>query len=226
MCHRENQTNEDDPCMANPRPQPPASSSDFKSLQSKSEATELLQRLTSIFPESQVVVETNILAVLTPCNVQDSQFHWAHPDEISVAHHKTLVHEEHLTKVLQEKHGGLEVRVEKSVFLERNVYARKIFLVSPDGTTVAHAILLAFLDRLPAAVGEGVREEKVPFGRLLMQHVSERCVHLMSCWHVELGRDLEPHLCSQAHRRTSGRVVTIECAGKVAAEVLEILRVE
>ena len=45
--------------------------------------------------------------MLTHCNVQDSQFDWAHPDEISVAHHKTLVHEEHLTKVLQVSVVGL-----------------------------------------------------------------------------------------------------------------------
>ena len=45
-------------------------------------------------------------------------------------------------------------------------------------------MLLANLASLPPAVGEGVRAERVPFGRLLMDHVRDRCVLLRSCWRV------------------------------------------
>ena len=141
---------------------------------------------------------------------------------------------------------------------DARMYSRRIFLTAPDGSPhalggqrVGHAILHTDLDRLPAAVREGVRAEKIPFGRLLMDHVRERCVLLRACWRVELsptlladflklraaGAPIERGVagwrgedCSiRGHDgvaldgMTYGRTVTIVCDGQIAAEVLEIM---
>lgn len=37
---------------------------------------------------------------------------------------------------------------------------------------------------------EGVESEKIPFGKLLMDHVKERCVLFKSCWQVDIGKSM------------------------------------
>ena len=54
-------------------------------------------------------------------------------------------------------------------------YSRSIALREPGGGAIARAILHADLNRLPAVVREGVIEQGIPFGKLLMDHVRERC---------------------------------------------------
>ncbi len=81
------------------------------------------------------------------------------------------------------RHGKIDVRVVE-VKRSGSLYSRKIYLHAPCGKLLAHAILHAYLDRLPLAVTEGVCTEKIPFGKLLMDHVKERCVKLKVCMYV------------------------------------------
>jgi len=69
--------------------------------------------------------------------------------------------------------AGLDVVVDRSCVHDGevgsgNVYSRRIFLTAPQscpdqlpGRRVAHAVLHTNLDRLPRAVSDGVRSEKV-----------------------------------------------------------------
>ena len=76
-----------------------------------------------------------------------------------------LFHEEHLTGVMERRHSGVSVKVLASRCLSDSLYCRRILLQAPCGKFVAYAVLLANLDNLPDAVRDGVREEKIPFGR-------------------------------------------------------------
>eukprot|EP00290_Baffinella_frigidus_P047568 CAMPEP_0180380832 /NCGR_PEP_ID=MMETSP0989-20121125/26279_1 /TAXON_ID=697907 /ORGANISM="non described non described, Strain CCMP2293" /LENGTH=244 /DNA_ID=CAMNT_0022380381 /DNA_START=51 /DNA_END=782 /DNA_ORIENTATION=+ len=167
----------------------------------------------------------------------DCEFTWVPASSIPGSFRALLVHEEHLTKVLLDKHGGLDVRVVESKYLENDVYCRQIFLVTPSGALVANAVLRVDLLKLPEAVREGVRAERLPFGKLLMDHVAERCVVLKSLWRARLAPDLlaayapppgaalppGAEAWGLGEGESYGRTISIKCDGQEAAQVLEVI---
>lgn len=91
--------------------------------------------------------------------------------------------------MLEDRHGNIDVQVARVMQNhggEDGKYSRSIFLRAPGGGVVARAVLHADLDRLPEVVKRGVVEEGIPFGKLLMDHVKERCVRLEALWRVAL----------------------------------------
>ena len=169
--------------------------------------------------------------------VGECDFTWVPASSIPGPFQALLVHEEHLTKVLLDMHGGLDVRVVERKYLENDIYCRRIFLVSPSGALVANAVIRVDLLKLPEAVREGVRAERVPFGKLLMDHVAERCVVLKSLWRARLAPGLlaayapapGTSLPSGAEAwglgegESYGRTISIKCDGHEAAQVLEVM---
>lgn len=139
-------------------------------------------------------------------------------------YHHLLNHTEHLTKVLQDLHGGLDVKVMESD-CRGDIYARRTLLVAPSGSPVGYAIIVVDLTKLPPAVKKGIEGEVIPFGQLLMDHVHTRCVKLNACWKVQIGKDLEQLLGIGAQQAgvTFARTIVIQCDGQDAAEVLEIV---
>lgn len=171
--------------------------------------------------------------------ILEAGFQWIHSSAVPGVFRSLLVHEEHLTKVLIDKHGGLDVRVVESKYLDEDLYCRKIFLIAPNGDHVANAVLRVDLAKLPPAVRDGVRAERIPFGKLLMDHVAERCVVLKALWRVRLDPDLAaaydpvpssspaapaaPAQWGLSPGESYGRTISIMCDGRDAAQVLEVL---
>ena len=217
---------------------------EFEHLQTRADAETMLSMLVALFPEGQGGGARGARAGAAGAvgggrssGIGGSRFAWVRPEDVpaspsrsSLSFRESLVHEDHLTKVLQEQLAGacsvdsapraapvcggspaparscrsrvrsaglagtariaregralrrprarsapgLDVTVDRS-FLhdgaggdDGHLYSRRIFLTAPEGAPhglaghrVAHAILHTNLDRLPVAVRDGVRSEKV-----------------------------------------------------------------
>ena len=119
---------------------------------SQNEIHDMLDRLLHLFPSKE---ET-----LTPTN-----FRLVSGIDLPTPYDELLFHEEHLTGVMERRHGGASVKVLESRCITDSLYCRRILLLAPCGKAVTFAILSANLDNLPEAVRAGIREEKIPFGR-------------------------------------------------------------
>ena len=125
----------------------------FSSLdQTSNESYDLLHRLVRLFPSDDG-------------RTLERSFRLTSGLDLSPPFDTLLFHEEHLTGVMERRHGGVSVKVLTSRCLSDSLYCRRILLQAPCGKYVTYAVLLANLDNLPDAVRAGVREEKVPFGR-------------------------------------------------------------
>ena len=222
-----------------------ARAKEFEHLHTRADAEAMLGMLVALFPEGQGGGARGARGACGGAagaagggsNSSGSRFAWVRPEDVpaspsrsSLSFRESLVHEDHLTKVLQEQLAGacsvdsapraapvcggspaparscrsrvrsaglagtariaregralrrprarsapgLDVTVDRS-FLhdgaggdDGHLYSRRIFLTAPEGAPhglaghrVAHAILHTNLDRLPVAVRDGVRSEKV-----------------------------------------------------------------
>ena len=125
----------------------------FTSLdQTSNESYDMLHRLVRLFPSDDG-------------GSFEGKFRLTSGLELSPPFDSLLFHEEHLTGVMERRHGGVSVKVLTSRCLSDSLYCRRILLQAPCGKFVTYAVLLANLDNLPDAVRVGVREEKIPFGR-------------------------------------------------------------
>jgi hypothetical protein len=120
--------------------------------QTSNESYSMLHRLVHLFPSDG------------GCSTEGN-FHLISGSQLSPPYDALLYHEEHLTGVMERRHGGVGVKVLTSRCLSDSLYCRRILLQAPCGKFVTYAVLLANLDNLPDAVRVGVREEKIPFGR-------------------------------------------------------------
>jgi hypothetical protein len=125
----------------------------FSSLdQTSNESYDMLHRLVRLFPSDDG-------------RSSERNFQLISGLDLSPPFDTLLFHEEHLTGVMERRHGGVSVKVLTSRCLSDSLYCRRILLQAPSGKFVTYAVLLANLDNLPDAVRVGVQEEKIPFGR-------------------------------------------------------------
>ena len=119
---------------------------------SREEVYNLLKRLLNLFPSENG-------------NLSAKNFRFVTGVDLPAPYNELLNHEEHLTGVMERRHGGASVKVLESRCLTDSLYCRRILLQAPCGKAVLFAILLANLNNLPEAVRIGVQEEKIPVGR-------------------------------------------------------------
>lgn len=138
--------------------------------------------------------------------------------------HQLLAHNEHMT-VTVEKFHGCHVDVE---VLERKTdgqyYSRKILLTrQSDGKVVQYGIVrlnCEFLDEAPA---NEIKSERIPLGRVLIEHNVLREVQLTCLWHVEPAEELRELMALEPGETVYGRTALIYCNGEPAVELLEIV---
>ena len=119
-------------------------------------AHDLLNKLVKLFPSKDGLFSEQL-------------FRLVRGEDLPSPFDEILNHEDHLTATMESRHGGASVKVLDSRCLSDSLYCRRILLLAPCGKIVTFAILLADLDNLPEAVRVGVREERIPFGRLCQQ---------------------------------------------------------
>jgi chorismate-pyruvate lyase len=144
--------------------------------------------------------------------------------DLSRDYRMLLAHDSHMTVTVERFYNcPVDVRVLETL-LTGDHYARKILLTrQTDGAVVQFGIMrLAF-----AAVSPDVRREiegqKIPLGRILIQHNVLREVHLTKLWKVTPGEDLRRLFNLAAGQITYGRTAVIHVGGEPAVELLEIV---
>lgn len=138
-------------------------------------------------------------------------------------YHHMLVHEHHMTVSMESWHNcSVDVDVLASR-LENGLYLRKIVL-RKGGTPqpVQFGYVRFNLELVTPQVRREILEEKVPLGRVLIQHNVFRHVDLGAILRFTAGPGLERYLHMQPGEVTYGRLATIFCNGTPAIDLLEI----
>ena len=137
---------------------------------------------------------------------------------------RLLDHHEHITVTVEAFHGQpVDVRVHRTR-ASGGHYSREITLVgSRSGRVVQYGIVRLNRDALEASVWEEIRGERIPLGRVLIEHNVLREVQLQELWEIECGPALARLLDVPTGQTTYGRTALILCDGAPAIELLEIV---
>ncbi len=103
-------------------------------------------------------------------------------------------------------------------------YARKILLArQSDGGIVQFGIVRINFAHVSPAVRREIESQRVPVGRVLIQHNVLRKIHLLRLWKVTPGPDLRRLFGLATSAPTYGRTARIDFGGEPAVELLEIV---
>ncbi len=135
-----------------------------------------------------------------------------------------LVHDQHMTEVMERRHGG-QVRVE--VLARRKdggYYSRLISLRrGADGAVVQGGLVRIHLDRLPAEVAAAILKEDTPLGLLLVDHHSLRRIDIRNYLRFPPQPALESWLGPMQDAPTYGRLGWLHVDGQPVIELFEII---
>lgn len=136
---------------------------------------------------------------------------------------RLLVHPRHMTVTVEECYGEpVDVEVLQACTKD-GVYARKIRLRLRSGPIVQFAVARIDLTALPPAVSAGILAERVPLGRLLMQHEVTRTVEPIAFYRARPPPALKEWLGLRVDRALYGRLGVLTVNGNPAITVAEIL---
>jgi chorismate-pyruvate lyase len=149
-----------------------------------------------------------------------------------------LNHESHMTVTVEAFHQGpVDVRVHRTRFgidpgdnfrgpeIDRaRWYAREITLHRHrDGVPVQYGIVRLNIALLAPAVWQEIRSQRIPLGRVLIEHRVLREVELCGLWQITAGPALADQLSLQPGACVYGRTARIHCDSQPAIELLEIV---
>ena len=134
-----------------------------------------------------------------------------------------LVHEHHMTISMESWHRcSVDVEVLESRFQD-GLYLRKIRLLKSGTSRAVQFGYVRFnLELVTEQVRKEILEEKVPLGRILIQHNVFRHVELGAILQFTVGPGLARWLQMPEQAVTWGRLATIFCNGSPAIDLLEI----
>jgi chorismate-pyruvate lyase len=135
-----------------------------------------------------------------------------------------LAHNEHMTVKLESAHECLvDVRV-LAEWRDEASYARNSILArQASDDALQFGIMRIWLDDLPASACDQITVERVPLGRVLIQHKLLREVELIALWRIEPGPALRRHLPLAAGQPIYGRSAQILVDERPTVQVLEIV---
>ena len=138
-------------------------------------------------------------------------------------YHRMLVHEHHMTISMESYHDcTVDVEVIASRF-EDGLYLRKIRL-HKSGTrdAIQFGYVRFNLDFVTEKVRTEILSEKIPLGRVLIQHNVFRHVDLGAILRFTAGPGMAEYLQMDVGQTTYGRLATIFCNGSPAIDLLEV----
>lgn len=133
-----------------------------------------------------------------------------------------LAHEHHMTVTMERHHGPVDVTV-----LDRRevdgLYCRKSVLTKRETGEVVQLGFIRFDFRyVTSDVQDEIMSEKIPLGRVLIQHNVLRHIDLGALLKLEAGPGLAKLFRMTVGEVTYGRLATIFCNGRPAVDLLEI----
>lgn len=171
-------------------------------------ALEELNRLVGMFPDNPPLIASaeHVASSTTPQPYRDM-----------------LVHELHMTLTMEQYHRcSVNVTVvDRSG--DHNIYSREIILTrSTDNVPVQFGIVRFDFEYVTAAVRNEILSEKIPLGRVLINHNVLRHIDLAAILKVTAGPRLARYLAMPEGGVTYGRLATIFCNGRPAVDLLEV----
>lgn len=138
-------------------------------------------------------------------------------------YHRMLVHEHHMTISMESFHDcTVDVEVMASRF-EDGLYLRKIRLhKSGTKNAIQFGYVRFNLDYVTEKVRAEILSEKIPLGRVLIQHNVFRHVDLGAILRFTAGPGMAEYLNMNVGQTTYGRLATIFCNGIPAIDLLEV----
>lgn len=135
-----------------------------------------------------------------------------------------LNHESHMT-VTVERHHQSPVNVEVlDTRRDGSFYSRKILLNrQSDNGVVQFGIVSIDTNALQPNIFEEIAQQKTPLGRILINHDVLRDVHLNNLYQISAGPELAKHFGIAEGETVAGRTAIIDCDGKPAIGLLEIV---
>jgi chorismate-pyruvate lyase len=135
-----------------------------------------------------------------------------------------LAHQDHMTVTVERYHNcPVNVEVLTST-LDDNHYARKILLRrQSDNTVVQFGIMRTDFSTVSDEVRRKIESRSMPLGRILIEHNIFRDVHLEKLWKATPGPDLQAYFGLPSPVPSYGRTAIIDCDGKPAIELLEVV---
>ncbi len=139
-------------------------------------------------------------------------------------HQQLLVHDKHMTVTLEAYHSTpvtvevLDVRKDKECYSRRSLLRR-----DTDQRIVQLGIVRLHVGFLDPPVRDEIFAEKIPLGRILIEHNVLRTVELCRVYRVACGNDLAKIFGVAPDVATYGRTALIHCNGEPAVELLEIV---
>jgi chorismate-pyruvate lyase len=135
-----------------------------------------------------------------------------------------LNHQHHMT-VTVESHCGEKVDVHvHRCHISENWYSREITLVSSQTRkTVQYGIVRLDITALDEDVWKQIESQRIPLGRVLIEHNVLREVELCGLWKIQAGPSLANLLSLRIGDQLYGRTALIHCDGVPAIELLEIV---
>ena len=141
---------------------------------------------------------------------------------VPAPYHGLLVHRHHMTVTLEKHHGfKLDLVVESLKHLGAD-YARKILLTAgPDRKIVLAGIMRLQLQHCREEVRRQIVEQKIPLGRVLIEHKVLRWIEPCAYLKVRLDDGLrEVFQAGPSAKVTFGRVARIVCPSSLSSPSL------
>ncbi len=151
------------------------------------------------------------------------QFTRIDPADAPDDYRRLLWHTNHMTVTMEQFYDcSVNVGVKQRQKTPTH-YAREIVLTrSTDGRVVQYGIPRLNLEYVDADVRQEIESEKIPLGRVLINHNVLREVEPSDLWKIEPGPALTAFFELGAPVTTYGRTAMIRLNGEPAVELLEI----
>lgn len=155
------------------------------------------------------------------------EFEYCDSQQLPSAYAKLLAHTSHMTVTVENRHGcSVNVEVLQSK-RDNEHYCREILLRrESDNRVVQYGIVRLLNKSLADEVFNEILSERIPLGRVLINHEVMRQVELLGLWRVVCGERLLKLMDLQLGQATYGRTALIYCDSEPAIELLEIVAPE
>ncbi len=170
------------------------------------------------------LVELNPLLRLFPDSNLLGEFYPTAAEDMPAEFRRLLAHNDHMTLAVESYHGcPVEVEVLQSK-RDVSVYIREILLRrSTDNAVVQYGIVRLQLTALEPRTQDAILSEKIPLGRVLIEHNVLREVELVELWRITMGPKLARWFSKSEGGTIYGRTAMIHLDEQPALELLEIV---
>lgn len=146
-------------------------------------------------------------------------------DSVPTPYDHLLDHEHHMTVMVESFHGcSVDVRVHH-YHQSGHWYVREITLTkSGSDEVVQYGIVRFDTTSVHQQVWQAIESRTIPLGRVLIQWDVMRLVHLCQLWKITVGDSMAKILEADQGSTVYGRTALIDCNGKPAIELLEVVK--